>query len=541
MQGAAPGTPAARERELRLDVFRGLAMFIILLAHTPNNTWTLWIPARFGFSDATEIFVFCSGFASAMAFGTVFARKGWLVGIGRIAYRIWQVYWCHIGVFLAACAILFAIDHFGLGAEGRRAIERPYVVPFFEDTGRALIGLLTLTYVPGLFDILPMYLVILAMIPAVVAIQAWGGTRAAAVAVIGLWAVANLAGLARLAGREEEVGALVALIAPLGEPFRVLNLPSHFAEDHVWFFNPFGWQLIFFTGFAFGRGWLPAPPVTRTLVLAAAAVVVLSLPLAWHKLYSPLVGYLPEGALSEGLFRLRETIEPLRWKSWQGPLRALHFFAVAYLAWVAVGAGGRRLREGFPTPPAPGRRVMAGAGVVAVLTLPYGYIEELGALMPALMAAVPEVPFRYLGLLQLLHLAALVVLVWGALPAAARVWATRRAPLHAVPVIRKVGTQSLAVFVVSIPLAVTNGWLLDIWGADVWTRAAVNLTGFGVLIATAYAAGWFRSQPWRDRGPRRKPEGGLVVDEQGGSLPPNPAAAPAGGRERGPDRLAPST
>ena len=40
-----------RQRDLRLDFFRGLAMFIILLAHTPGNSWTLWIPARFGFSD----------------------------------------------------------------------------------------------------------------------------------------------------------------------------------------------------------------------------------------------------------------------------------------------------------------------------------------------------------------------------------------------------------------------------------------------------------------------------------------------------------
>ena len=55
-------------------------MWIILIAHIPGNPWTLWIPARFGFSDATEIFVFCSGMASALAFGTIFRRAGWLLG-----------------------------------------------------------------------------------------------------------------------------------------------------------------------------------------------------------------------------------------------------------------------------------------------------------------------------------------------------------------------------------------------------------------------------------------------------------------------------
>ena len=70
-------TRAPRERDLRLDFFRGVGMFIILIAHITDNPWTLWIPARFGFSDATEIFVFCSGMASAIAFGGVFERAGW--------------------------------------------------------------------------------------------------------------------------------------------------------------------------------------------------------------------------------------------------------------------------------------------------------------------------------------------------------------------------------------------------------------------------------------------------------------------------------
>ncbi|MGJ8612310.1 MAG: OpgC domain-containing protein, partial [Octadecabacter sp.] len=64
-----PKTPAIadkpRVRDIRLDFFRGIAMFIILFAHTPGNYFTNWIPARWGFSDATEMFVFCSGMASA--------------------------------------------------------------------------------------------------------------------------------------------------------------------------------------------------------------------------------------------------------------------------------------------------------------------------------------------------------------------------------------------------------------------------------------------------------------------------------------------
>ena len=79
----AAAAPAAGTRDIRLDFFRGLAMFIILIAHTPNNFFTSWIPARFGFSDATEIFVFCSGMASAIAFGRkAFEPRGLAAGHG---------------------------------------------------------------------------------------------------------------------------------------------------------------------------------------------------------------------------------------------------------------------------------------------------------------------------------------------------------------------------------------------------------------------------------------------------------------------------
>ncbi|MCB1403190.1 MAG: OpgC domain-containing protein, partial [Rhodobacteraceae bacterium] len=98
--------PRARPRDPRLDFFRGLAMFIIVMAHTPGNVWTLWIPARFGFSDAAEIFVFCSGMASAIAFGGTFASRGWILGAVRTLFRVWQVYWAHIGAFLVTAALM---------------------------------------------------------------------------------------------------------------------------------------------------------------------------------------------------------------------------------------------------------------------------------------------------------------------------------------------------------------------------------------------------------------------------------------------------
>jgi hypothetical protein len=77
---ALPLKPAKRPRDVRLDVFRGLCLVIIYVAHIWDNPWASFIPARFGFSDATEIFVFCSGMASAVAFGGTFAKRGFWIG-----------------------------------------------------------------------------------------------------------------------------------------------------------------------------------------------------------------------------------------------------------------------------------------------------------------------------------------------------------------------------------------------------------------------------------------------------------------------------
>src|SRR3712207_2998987 len=106
------GAAAERVRDPRLDFFRGMGMFIILVAHMPGNALAEAIPARFGFSDATEIFVFCSGVASAFAFAPIFDAVGWVTGTARILLRVWQVYWAHIAVFVTIIAVLAGADRF---------------------------------------------------------------------------------------------------------------------------------------------------------------------------------------------------------------------------------------------------------------------------------------------------------------------------------------------------------------------------------------------------------------------------------------------
>ncbi len=306
--------PVSGARDPRLDFYRGIAMFIILFAHTPGNFFTSWIPARWGFSDATEIFVFCSGMASAIAFGRSYDRTGWTMGTARVAYRVWQVYWAHIGLFFAIAAMLAALN-------ATELFERDYVgqlnlYPFFRRPDEQLIGLFTLTYVPNYFDILPMYMVILVMMPLM------------------MWLSRIHIGLVFLAMGLMWFFAQGRVLEALGMPGLSINFPAEPWSEREWFFNPFGWQLIFFTGFAFMRGWIPAPPVASWLIALCTVIVLANIPLS------------NIGVREFGFDWARDwRIENRIWitKSDFGLLRYVHFLALAYLAWAVAGVGGHRL------------------------------------------------------------------------------------------------------------------------------------------------------------------------------------------------------
>lgn len=281
--------PMKRPRDERLDVFRGLTMLIIFVAHLPQNSWNAFIPARFGFSSGAELFVFCSGFASALAFGSVFVRRGLALGTARIAYRIWQVYWAQLGLVLAVIGLAGLLDRaFGLAELARQ------FGPLIVDPEGALLGLVTLTWQPDYLDILPMYLVILALVPVMMALRRLHPALPFALS-----------------------GLLYALVWTSG-----LNLPGNPWNGAGWFLNPFAWQLIFFIGFFLGMGWLPAPRLReRGLMLACALVVILAVPLSFW-------GILEHWPAAQAL---RDLLLPASEKSDLHLLRLLHFLALAYL------------------------------------------------------------------------------------------------------------------------------------------------------------------------------------------------------------------
>ncbi len=70
-------------RDLRLDLFRGVANWAIFLDHIPNNVVN-WVTTRnYGFSDAADLFIFISGYTVAFVFAKTMIEKGFVVGATR--------------------------------------------------------------------------------------------------------------------------------------------------------------------------------------------------------------------------------------------------------------------------------------------------------------------------------------------------------------------------------------------------------------------------------------------------------------------------
>jgi poly(3-hydroxybutyrate) depolymerase len=270
-------------------------MFIIYIAHCRGNALYDFIPARYGISDAANMFVFVSGMTCAIAFGGTFLRQGWFIGTARVAYRCLQLYAAQIGLFCAIAVIV------ALGA--RIFPQSDYIAVaelqhFFDRPGDALIGLLTLTYVPHYIDILPLYIVCLVMVPIAMA-------------------------LARLSPLLP-VSASIALYAA-SRMFN-LNLPAGADDQAVWYFDPFAWQLIFFTGFALRRGWIKVALESRALFWSSVAILLLGLAISFPAVFETLAP----------VDRLRRWIYDHSDKTHMDLLEYLHFLASAYVAIVLL-------------------------------------------------------------------------------------------------------------------------------------------------------------------------------------------------------------
>lgn len=160
-------------RDLRLDLFRGLALWFIFIDHVPDNVVS-WLTVRnYGFSDATEIFVYISGYTAVIAYSRMMARQGWLRAAARIWRRVWQLYVAHILLFVAFIAQIAWVS---TKSDTAALIEEMQLLGLGQDPYRAMLEAALLNFRPTNLDVLPLYIVLLAFFPLLLpALLRWPG------------------------------------------------------------------------------------------------------------------------------------------------------------------------------------------------------------------------------------------------------------------------------------------------------------------------------------------------------------------------------
>jgi hypothetical protein len=230
------------ERDLRLDLMRGIGQWMVFLDHVPYDIVS-WLTLRnYGFSDAAEFFVFISGYTAGFVYGPAIANGQFLAATKRLLKRAWHLYVAHIFLFLFFVAQI---------ARAARRFDNPmygdeYNIFLFLEHPDVMIGqTLMLKFKPVDLDVLPLYIVLVLALPAIL----WGLVK------IPRWTLLGSAVLYTLARYFD------------------WNLPSFPGGN--WYFNPFAWQLLFVFGTWCG---LNGAAEIATFVRSRA---VLILALAW--------------------------------------------------------------------------------------------------------------------------------------------------------------------------------------------------------------------------------------------------------------------
>jgi hypothetical protein len=289
---SAISLPVTGERELRLDLFRGLALWLIFIDHLPPSLLTWFTIRNYGFSDATEIFIFISGYTAAFVYGRAMLEQGLVVATARILRRAWQIYVAHVFLFTI---FLAEISYVATNFENPLYTEEMGIMEFLKQPDVTIVQALLLRFRPANMDVLPLYIVLMLSLPLILVLMRW---------------------------KPDVTLALSALLYAVTWQYD-LYLSSY--PNGFWAFNPLAWQLLFVFGAWCALGGarrmqiILSSPVTHAVCFAYLFFSFL-VTLTW---YLPQLGHFMPRRLEQWMYPIDKTDLDV--------LRFAHFLALAAL------------------------------------------------------------------------------------------------------------------------------------------------------------------------------------------------------------------
>ncbi len=287
---SAISLPAVGERELRLDLFRGLALWLIFIDHLPPSLLTWFTIRNYGFSDATEIFIFISGYTAAFVYGRALLERGFVVATARILRRAWQIYVAHVFLFTI---FLAEISYVATSFENPLYSEEMGIMDFLKQPDVTIVQALLLRFRPVNMDVLPLYIVLMLSLPLILVLMRWKP--------------------------DVTLGLSVLLYAATWQ--FDLYLSSY--PNGVWAFNPLAWQLLFVFGAwcALGGAQRMSKILSSKITLWICIAYLLAaffVTLTW---YVPQLGHVLPRRLEQWMYPIDKTDLDV--------LRFAHFLALA--------------------------------------------------------------------------------------------------------------------------------------------------------------------------------------------------------------------
>ena len=150
-------------RDMRVDFFRGLALWWIFTDHIPDNWVNQFSLRNFALCDSAEVFVLLAGYGAGLAYGRSMDRNGWVYAASDTLKRAWTLYIAHIFLFVVFAA---QVSYSATTLDRADYLDEIHLDVLGEEPYRAMLDALMLHFQPAYLDILPMYVVLLLLFAA---------------------------------------------------------------------------------------------------------------------------------------------------------------------------------------------------------------------------------------------------------------------------------------------------------------------------------------------------------------------------------------